>query len=243
MPRSQFTFTFRNAEPGASVTFSDDVYSSQADQTPDGPALALDASRTVAVWADVTELIATWVDGSGASIDAEATVAIPVVVETGGVAGSSPAPSGGSSVVGVGDSLYLNYNEERDSTATDLIFTGHSPTLVGDTFSLDPDTGTGAIAVATGGVIAVTYSATVVGATVTAGHEGTYVEAQASLYNGNANVTDKTTPIASPEDTVTTCVLVALVEDGEKILFTHYHEDDQDPPLGVNITISIQKIA
>lgn len=98
MARSQFTFTFRNAEPGAAVTFSAAVYSSPADQTPDGPTLVLDASRTVAVWADVTELTATWVDGSGAAIDAEASVAIPVVVETGGVAGASP--SGGSATVG-----------------------------------------------------------------------------------------------------------------------------------------------
>lgn len=99
MPRTQYTFTFRNAEPGAAVTFSADVYSSPADQTADGPALALDASRTVAVWADVSELTATWVDGAGTSVEAEASVAVPVVVETGGVAGASPAPSGGSTQV------------------------------------------------------------------------------------------------------------------------------------------------
>lgn len=95
MSRSEFTFTFTNAQPGAAVEFSVPVYSSATDTTADGPRLALDSASTVVVWADAAHVTATTTDGRGESISATATTANATITSGDGTAGSSSVIAAG----------------------------------------------------------------------------------------------------------------------------------------------------
>lgn len=99
MARTQFSFTFTNAQPGASVHFSAPVYADATTRTPDGPTLVLSSSNAVSVWADAGVLIAATVDGNGQPLSATALADNPTVTTDSGTAGTSPFGSGGSSAV------------------------------------------------------------------------------------------------------------------------------------------------
>lgn len=90
MARVQFTFTFTNAQPGASAHFSAVVYADATTTTPDGPSLVLDPSNTVSVWSDAGYVIATTVDGNGQPISVTATADSPTVTDSDGTAGVNP---------------------------------------------------------------------------------------------------------------------------------------------------------
>lgn len=94
MARTQFTFTFTNAQPGAKVHFSAPVYADATTATVDGPTLVLSPANSVAVYADAGFLIAATVDGNGNEISATATAATASVTTDTGTAGQNPFSNG-----------------------------------------------------------------------------------------------------------------------------------------------------
>lgn len=138
MARTQFTFTFTNAQPGADVHFSAPVYPDASTSTPDGPTLVLSSANAVSVWADAGFLVAVSVDGNGNEISATATAGSPTVSTDSGTAGTSPFGSGGSvpdgSVLPVADTTGVTL----DTTTYDNPVTGGPDKLAVLVF---PDTG------------------------------------------------------------------------------------------------------
>lgn len=100
MARTQFTFTFADAQPGAAVTFSAAIYADATTTAADGPRLLLDASNAVSVWSDAEVLTAHTVDGNGLAISATATRSNASVSTDDGTAPADPFGSGGSFAVG-----------------------------------------------------------------------------------------------------------------------------------------------
>lgn len=92
MARTQFTFTFSNAESGAHAHFSAPVFASATATSPDGT-VQLSAANTVSVWADAGYLIAATVDGNGQEISATATAASPTITVDAGSSAGSPFSS------------------------------------------------------------------------------------------------------------------------------------------------------
>lgn len=100
MARTQFTFTFTNAQPGSVVSFGDAVldhlYADETSSTRLGRPLILNSSNALSLWSDVETLTATTEDGSGTDISATATRANPTVTTDAGTAGQNPFGTGGS---------------------------------------------------------------------------------------------------------------------------------------------------
>lgn len=95
MARTEYTFTFTNAQPGAQVSFGDHpVFSSASDTGADGPNLTLDADNTVVVWSDAATLTARTVDGRGEAITVTATRSNSAVTSSDGTPGTSPFSTG-----------------------------------------------------------------------------------------------------------------------------------------------------
>lgn len=101
MARTQFTFTFTNAQPGSVVSFdnidAEHLYASATGSGRLGHPLVLDSSNSLSVWSDASQLTARTEDGAGNDISATATVAVPTVTSADGTAGHNPFGSGGSS--------------------------------------------------------------------------------------------------------------------------------------------------
>jgi hypothetical protein len=113
MSRTEYTFTFSNAQPGSGVLFSDPVYADATTTTRSGDRLTLDHNGTVAVWCDAAYLVATTTDGAGLTINATATRANPTVTDTDGTAGVNPfAPAPATTVT--------YDNTDSGLTATDV---------------------------------------------------------------------------------------------------------------------------
>lgn len=104
MARTQFSFTFTNAQPGSAVRFFNsahepiDVYLDATTKQPDGRPVILDSSNSVSIYADASVVVATTVDGAGVEISGTAQPGGSVTVAD-GTAGHNPFSSGGSSAV------------------------------------------------------------------------------------------------------------------------------------------------
>lgn len=112
MSRTQFSFTFTNAQPGSDVHFSAPIYADATTPRPDGPTLVLDSSNAVSVWADAGFLVATTVDGIGQPLSATALATSPSV-STG-----SDAGAGGHNPFGNGGSVAVEYLSAEASPGT-----------------------------------------------------------------------------------------------------------------------------
>lgn len=90
MARTQYTFTFTNAQPGSPVTFTAHVWPAATGEPEEGPKLTLNASNSVSVYSDATILTAATVDGLGHPITATATKASPSITSSDGTAPTNP---------------------------------------------------------------------------------------------------------------------------------------------------------
>lgn len=105
MARTQYTFTFTNAQPGSVVSFdnidTDHLFAAATGSAKLGHPLVLNAQNAISVWSDAAQLTATTEDGVGNNISATATVANPNVTTADGTAGQNPFGSGTSGAVTV----------------------------------------------------------------------------------------------------------------------------------------------
>lgn len=142
MARTQFTFTFTNAQPGSVVSFdnidADHLFAAATGGARLGHPLVLNAQNAISVWSDAAQLTATTEDGAGNNISATATVANPSVTTADGTAGQNPFSSGTS---GQGDSALWRRSSSTDATSGSFDFVADMVTNNGSSVSVDDSSG------------------------------------------------------------------------------------------------------